>query len=74
MSILFAFIKYSVLSKEMVQKTIFETAEIVIEQNTRRVATGVLNEIMMQAVSLQQPPSDKGKRLKLYYIIFLLVI
>ena len=33
-----------------------------------RVATGVLNEIMAEAVALQQPPSDKGKRLKLYYI------
>ncbi len=33
-----------------------------------RVATGVLNEIMAEAVAMQQPPSDKGKRLKLYYI------
>ena len=33
-----------------------------------RIATGVLNEIMMEAVAMQQPPSDKGKRLKLYYI------
>ena len=33
-----------------------------------RVATGVLNEIMAEAVALQQPPYDKGKRLKLYYI------
>ena len=33
-----------------------------------RVATGVLNEIMAEAVALQQPPTDKGKRLKLYYI------
>ena len=33
-----------------------------------RVSTGVLNVIMTEAVALQQPPSDKGKRLKLYYI------
>ena len=33
-----------------------------------RIATGVLNEIMSEAIALQQPPSDKGKRLKLYYI------
>ena len=33
-----------------------------------RAATGVLNEIMTEAVAMQQPPSDKGKRLKLYYI------
>ena len=30
-----------------------------------RVATGVLNEIMAEAVAMQQPPSDKGKRLKI---------
>ena len=40
-----------------------------VEQNqSMRVATGVLNEIMAEAVALQQPPSDKGKRLRLYYI------
>ncbi len=33
-----------------------------------RIATGVLNEILMEAVALQQPPSDKGKRLKIYYM------
>ena len=33
-----------------------------------RVATGDLNEMMTEAVAMQQPPSDKGKRLKLYYI------
>ena len=33
-----------------------------------RIETGVVNEIMAEAVALQQPPSDKGKRLKLYYI------
>ena len=47
---------------------LFETIEMVIENQTLRVATGVLNEIMAEAVALQQPPSDKGKRLKLYYI------
>ena len=47
---------------------LFETIEMVIENQTLRVATGVLNEIMAEAVALQQPPSDKGKWLKLYYI------
>lgn len=47
---------------------IFEMIDVVIENNTMRVATGVLNEIMTEAVAMQQPPSDKGKRLKLYYI------
>jgi len=46
----------------------FELIDMVIENNSMRVATGVLNEIMSEAVALQQPPSDKGKRLKLYYI------
>ncbi len=35
---------------------------------TLRVATGVFNEIMTEAVAMQQPPSDKGKRLKIYYM------
>ena len=47
---------------------LFETIDMVIANQTMRVATGVLNEIMAEAVALQQPPSDKGKRLKLYYI------
>ena len=41
---------------------------MVLENQSLRVATGVLNEIMAEAVAMQQPPSDKGKRLKLYYI------
>jgi GTP-binding protein len=47
---------------------IFETIDIVIENNSMRVATGVLNEIVAEAVAMQQPPTDKGKRLKIYYI------
>ena len=47
---------------------LFETIDMVIENHALRVATGVLNEIMTEAVALQQPPSDKGKRLKLYYM------
>jgi GTP-binding protein len=47
---------------------LFETVDMVIENQTLRVGTGVLNEIMAEAVAMQQPPSDKGKRLKLYYI------
>ena len=33
-----------------------------------RVATGVINEIVTEAVAMQQPPTDKGKRLKIYYV------
>ncbi|HIR88324.1 MAG TPA: ribosome biogenesis GTPase Der [Candidatus Fimimorpha faecalis] len=47
---------------------LFELIDMVIENQSMRIATGVLNEIMTEAVALQQPPSDKGKRLKLYYI------
>ena len=47
---------------------LFETIDAVIENQSLRIATGVLNEIMSEAVAMQQPPSDKGKRLKLYYI------
>lgn len=47
---------------------LFETIDMVRENQTLRIQTGVLNEIMTEAVALQQPPSDKGKRLRLYYI------
>ena len=47
---------------------LYDMIDMVMENQTLRVATGVLNEIMTEAVALQQPPSDKGKRLKLYYI------
>ena len=47
---------------------LFEKIDMIIENQTMRIATGVLNEIMSEAIALQQPPSDKGKRLKLYYI------
>lgn len=47
---------------------IFDVMDVVIQNHALRVATGVLNEILMEAVAMQQPPSDKGKRLKLYYI------
>lgn len=47
---------------------LFEVIEVVIQNQNLRISTGVLNEIMMEAVALSQPPSDKGKRLKLFYI------
>ena len=46
---------------------IYEMIDMVIENQTLRVQTGVLNEIVSEAVAMQQPPSDKGKRLKIYY-------
>lgn len=47
---------------------LYERIDMVIANQTMRIATGVLNEILMEAVAMQQPPSDKGKRLKLYYM------
>ena len=47
---------------------LFETIDMVSENHAMRVQTGVLNEIMAEAVAMQQPPTDKGKRLRLYYI------
>ncbi|MBR6329480.1 MAG: ribosome biogenesis GTPase Der [Lachnospiraceae bacterium] len=47
---------------------LFDSIDAVIENCALRVGTGVLNEIMTEAVALQQPPADKGKRLRLYYI------
>lgn len=47
---------------------LFEEIDAVRQAQTLRVQTGVLNEIMTEACALKQPPSDKGKRLRLYYI------
>ncbi len=47
---------------------IFDMIQMVLENNSMRVATGVLNEIVTEAVAIQQPPSDKGKRLRIYYV------
>ena len=41
---------------------LFETIDMVLENQTLRIQTGVLNEIMTEAIAMQQPPSDKGKR------------
>ena len=56
----------SVKTGQRLQK-LYETIDAVIENNSMRVATGVLNEIVSEAVALQQPPSDKGRRLKIFY-------
>ncbi len=47
---------------------LFEHIDVVIENQNMRIATGVINEILMEAVAMQQPPSDKGKRLKIFYM------
>ena len=47
---------------------IYDMIDMVIESQTMRIPTGVLNEILTEAVAMQQPPSDKGKRLRIYYM------
>ena len=46
----------------------FDMIDMIIDSQTMRIQTGVLNEILTEAVAMQQPPSDKGRRLKLFYI------
>lgn len=57
----------SVLTGQRLHK-LYETIDVVLENNAMRVATGVLNEIVSEAVAIQQPPSDKGRRLKIFYV------
>ncbi len=47
---------------------LFEVIEVVIENHSLRISTGVLNDILTEAVALQQPPTDKGRRLKIFYM------
>ncbi len=47
---------------------LYEAIDQVIAASTMRVGTGVLNEIVAEAVAMQQPPTDKGKRLKIFYV------
>ena len=56
----------SVLSGQRVGK-VMEQVNDVYEQTCRRVSTGMLNDILSEAIAMNEPPSDKGRRLKLYY-------
>jgi len=47
---------------------LFELIKYVADQNAMRISTGMLNNVLADATSRVQPPSDKGKRLKIYYI------
>ena len=57
----------SVATGQRVPK-LFELIDTVIENSSLRIQTGVLNEIVAQATAMQQPPTDKGKRLKIFYV------
>ena len=62
--------EYIFISAETGQRLpkLFKLIDAVRQNQNMRVATGVLNEIVSEAVAMQQPPSDKGKRLKIYYV------
>lgn len=47
---------------------LFQLIDYTAEQNARRISTGRLNELLSYAAARVQPPSDKGKRLKVYYL------
>ncbi|MDD6396320.1 MAG: ribosome biogenesis GTPase Der [Firmicutes bacterium] len=47
---------------------LFELINYVSNQNATRISTGMLNDVLADATARVQPPSDKGKRLKIYYI------
>lgn len=69
----FSFMSYapyvfvSALTGQRIDK-LFDEIRRTSEQNTRRITTGMLNDLLSYATARVQPPSDKGKRLKLYYI------
>ena len=56
----------SAQTKQRVNK-ILDMVNVAVEQNNTRISTSVLNEIIRDAVQLNPPPSDKGKRLKILY-------
>ena len=47
---------------------LFDAIDAVLANQTLRIQTGVLNELLTEAVMMQQPPSDKGRRLRIYYM------
>ncbi|MGN0596926.1 MAG: ribosome biogenesis GTPase Der [Ruminiclostridium sp.] len=69
----FSFMSYapmvfiSALTGQRIDK-LFEQIRYTREQNARRITTGMLNDLLSYATARVQPPSDKGKRLKLYYM------
>lgn len=47
---------------------LFETIDMVVQNQTLRIQTGVINDVLYDAMAMNQPPSDKGRRLKIYYM------
>ncbi len=46
---------------------LFDKVNHAVEENKKRISTGLLNDVINEAIAMVQPPSDKGKRLKIYY-------
>lgn len=61
------FIFISALTGQRVDK-LYEAINTVAEESARRISTGTLNDVLAYATARVQPPSDKGKRLKIYYM------
>lgn len=57
----------SAMTGQRVHK-LFETINYCSQNSTRRISTGLLNDVLIEAMALNQPPSDKGRPLKIYYI------
>ena len=69
----FSFMSYApiifISAKEKIRiPRLYELIKFVDEQNSMRISTGNLNDLLSRAVERVEPPSDKGKRLKIYYI------
>ena len=47
--------------------SLFDMIKSTLAENSKRISTGVLNDVINEAIAMVQPPSDKGKRLKIYY-------
>ena len=47
---------------------LIDTIKVVNENHNIRISTGVLNDVLIEAMAMQQPPSDKGKQLRIYYM------
>ena len=56
----------SALNGQRVNK-VMEYVRLVYEQSSRRISTGLLNDIVSEAVTITEPPSDNGRRLRIYY-------
>ena len=61
------FLFVSAVSGQRLNK-LFDVIDTIIQFHALRVSTGVLNDILSEAVAMQQPPTDKGRRLKIFYI------